>query len=73
MDPGWQVFSLGKSERLTQPIQMQLYWKLKIFPELFSKFLKFTWNFKHFEEKDEPHSWFISEVVDCKKRLYLNP
>ena len=51
---------------------MQLYQKLEIFPEVFSKFLKFSWIFEHFEEKDEPHSSFISEVVDCKKRGYLN-
>ena len=28
--------------------------------------------FEHFEKEDEYHSWFISEVIYCKKRDYLN-
>ena len=52
MDPRWQVFSLGKSECLTQPIQMQLYPKLEIIFQFFSKFLKSTSNFENFDQKD---------------------
>ena len=47
---------------------MQLSPKLKTFSDFFSKFLKSNYNFEHFEKKDEPHSWFISEIRDCKNR-----
>ena len=72
MDSRWQVFSLGKSDCLTQPVQMQLYQKIKISYQFLAKFLKATSNFEHFEKKGEPHRWFISEVIDCKKRGYIN-
>ena len=77
MDSWWQVFSVGKSECLTQPNQMQLYQKLEflifeIFAQFFSTVLKFTSNFEHFEKNVESHSWFISEVIDSKTRGYLN-
>ena len=72
MDSRWRVFSLGKSECLAQPIQMQLYQKIEIFYQFLSKFLKSTSSFEHFEKKDEPHRWFISEVIDCKERGYVN-
>ena len=73
MDPRWQVFSLGKSECLTQPIKMQLYLKLEIISQFFCKFLKSTSNFEDFEKRDELRSWFFPEIKDCKKRDYLNP
>ena len=41
---------------LTQPIQMQLYQKQKIFSEFFLAFLKSVINFKHLPKKDDPHS-----------------
>ena len=41
---------------LTQPIQMQLYQKQKIFSEFFLAFLKSVLNFKHLPKKDDPHS-----------------
>ena len=72
MDSWWQVFSLHKSECLKQPIQMQLYPKLEIFSRFFSKFVKSKTNFEHFEKIDEPHSWFILEIIDCKKCGLLN-
>ena len=66
------IFCLGKSNCFTQPIQMHLSLKLKIFSQFFSAFPKPIWNFGHFETKDEPHSWCFSEMIDCKKRGYLN-
>ena len=27
---------------------------------------------KHFETKDEPQRLFVSEIIDCKMRGYLN-
>ena len=43
-------------DNLTQPIQIQLSQKQKIFSELFFAFLKSILNFKHFPKKDDPHS-----------------
>ena len=47
---------LLNSDNLTQPIQIQLSQKQKIFSELFFAFLKSILNFKHLPEKDDPHS-----------------
>ena len=44
-------YSLCNKKNLTQPIQMKLSKKQKIFPQFFSPFLKFTSNLKHFERK----------------------
>ena len=38
----------------------------------YSAFLKSTSNFEYFEKKDEPHSWCISKIIDCKMCVYLN-
>ena len=43
-------------ENLTQPIQIQLSQKQKIFSEFFFAFLKSILNFKHLPKKDDPHS-----------------
>ena len=43
---------------------MQLSTKRKHFSEFFSAFLKFTLNFDHFEKKDDPHIFGISEITD---------
>ena len=43
-------------DNLTQPIQIQLSQKQKIFSELFFAFLKCILNFKHLTKKDDPHS-----------------
>ena len=51
-------------EYLTMPIQMQLSQKQKNFSKFFAAFLKFSLNFKHFEKKDQPHSFCIFEVTD---------
>ena len=50
---------------------MQLCPSLEIFSQFFPNFLKSTSNFEHFGKKDEPNSWFISEVIGCEKRGYL--
>ena len=39
-----------------QPIQMQLSKKPKFFSQFYTAFHKSTFNFEHFEKKDEPHS-----------------
>ena len=43
-------------DNLTQPIQIQLSQKQKIFSEFFFAFLKSILNFKHLPKKDDPHS-----------------
>ena len=53
-------------ENLTIPIQMQLSQEQKNFPEFFAAFLKCSFNFIHFEKKDEPHRFCIFEIRDSK-------
>ena len=53
---------------LSSPIQMELYLKPTIFSDFFVSFLESTSNFKHFEKKDDRHSYFISEIKECEKR-----
>ena len=40
--------------------------------QYFCEFLKYTSYFEYFFWTDDPHSWFISEIIDCKERGYLN-
>ena len=46
---------------------MQLSQKQEIFFEFFLAFLKSTLNFERFPKKEQPHSWFISEIKDPEK------
>ena len=43
---------------------MQLPQKQKDFSQLFAKFFESKSNFEHFEKKDDPHSFSISEITD---------
>ena len=52
---------------LLSPIQMQLSLKPTIFSHFFVPFLESTSNFKHFEKKDDRHSYFISEIKECER------
>ena len=65
-------YSLLNRDNLTQPIQMQLSWKENLFSAFFSAFLKSSLNFEHFQEKDDPHSWYISEIIDSEVRAEIN-
>ena len=47
---------LLNTDNLTQPIQMQLSQKQKIFSQLFFAFLKSILNFSHFHQRDARHS-----------------
>ena len=51
---------------------MKLSEKLKILPQFFTAILKSTFNFKHFKQKDELHSFSLSEIVDCETLTYVN-
>ena len=58
-------YSLPNREYLMQPIQIKLSQNSKTFPGFFSSFSKSKLNFEHFQEKDDPHSSFISEATAC--------
>ena len=55
-------------DNLTIPIQMQVSTKKKKKKkiEFSAAFLKSTVNFNHFEEKNDPHSFCISEMMDSE-------
>ena len=65
-------YSLGNSENLREPIQMQLYKILKTFFEHFVQVVQSTSYFKHFEIKDEPLSVCTLEVTHCERHYYTN-
>ena len=51
---------------LTVPIQIQLSKKQKKISKFFAAFLKSKLDFEHFEKKDDPHSFCISEITDSE-------
>ena len=61
--------SLLNRDNLTQPIQMELSQKQKPFPQFFSRILKSSWNFQHFQQIDDAHSWCISQNTDSVKQV----
>ena len=54
-------------ENLSSPIQMHLSLEPKFFSDLFVPFLESTSNFKHFEKKDDRHTYFLSEITECER------
>ena len=52
------------NDNLMIPIQMQLSEKQKKFSQFLAAFLKSRISFGHFEKKDYPHSFCISESTD---------
>ena len=61
-------YPVQDSENLSSPIQMELYLKPTMFPDIFVSFLQSTSNFKHFERKDDRDTYFILEITECEKR-----
>ena len=59
-------YSLLNRDNLTEPIQILLYQKDRTFSQFFSSFLKSTFNFEHFQKKDDPHRRCISEIAVSK-------
>ena len=55
-------------ENLSSPIQMLIFLKPKTLSDFLVPFLESTSNFKHFEKKDDRHTYFISEITECEKR-----
>ena len=60
-------YSVGNTEKLSQPIQMHLPSKKEYFSQFVLAFLKFRSSFKNFEKKDDLHSLCVSELTDCAK------
>ena len=65
-------YSLLYRDNLMQPIQILLSQKQKTFSQNFAAFLKVTLNFKHFGEKDDPHSRCISQITVSEKGDSIN-
>ena len=61
-------YSFLNRDNLTQQIRTQLSQKQKAFAGFFVAFSKSTLNFEHFQKKDDPHRWFISEITHSGKR-----
>ena len=61
-------YSLCNIENMPQPIQTKLCKKQKKKCDFFAPFLKSTSHFKHFEDKYDSHSLYISEIMDCERR-----
>ena len=57
-------------DNLTIPIHMELSQNQKKFSWCFSAFLKSRLNFEHFEKKDDPHRFCISEITDFEKVVW---
>ena len=45
---------------------MQLSEKQKSYSQFFAAFFKYRLNFRHFEKKDDPHSFCISEITNSQ-------
>ena len=60
-------YSLLYRENLTQQIQILLSQKPKTFSQLYSKILKPTLNFEHFQKNHDPHSRCSSQITVSEK------
>ena len=53
-------------DNLTIPIETQLSGKQKTFSQSSPAFFKSSLNFQHFDKKDDPHRFLISEITDSE-------
>ena len=65
-------YSGSNMQNFKQQFQTPLSQNQKTFSQLFVGFLKCAWNLEHFQKKDEYPSLIISELIDAKRRGYLN-
>ena len=65
-------YSGNNMQNLLQQFQPPLSQKQKTFSIFFIAFLKCALNLEHFQKKDEYPSLIISEIIDAKRRDYLN-
>ena len=59
-------------DNLTQPIRIQLSKKQKTFSQISFAFLNSLLNFKHFPNKDDPHSCCISRNTGSEEDGKIN-
>ena len=59
-------------QNFPEQFQTPLSQKQKTFSGFFIAFLKYAWNLEHFQKRDEYPSLIISEIIDAKRRGYLN-
>ena len=59
-------------QNFPEQFQTPLSQKQKTFSGFFIAFLKYAWNWEHFQKKDEYPSLIISEIIDAEGRGYLN-
>ena len=62
----------SKMQNLPQQFQTPLSATQNTFSWFFIAFLKCAWNLEHFQKKDKYLSLIISEIIDAKRRGYLN-
>ena len=60
-------YSLLNTDNLTQLVQKQLSRNQKTISQFFCAVLKSSWHFEHFQKKDDPHGWCISDITDPEK------
>ena len=65
-------YSGSNMQNLPQQFQTPLSQKQNTFSWFFIAFLKCAWYLEHFEEKYKYPSLIISELIDAKRRGYLN-
>ena len=61
-----EKYHLVKRDNLTVPIQMELRQKHKTFSQFFTAFLKCSWNFEHFDKKDDAYRFCNFEITDTE-------
>ena len=61
-----EMYTVLNGDNLTIPIQMQLSQKHKTFCQFFTAFLKSSWNFEHFDKKDDAHRFCNFEITDSE-------
>ena len=65
-------YSGSNMKNLLQQFQTPLSQKQQTFSRFFNAFLKCAWNLEHFQKRHEYPSLIISEIIDAKRRGYLN-
>ena len=65
-------YSGSNMQNLRQQFQTPLSQTQNTFSCFFIAFLKCAWNLEHFQKKDKYPSLIISELIDPKRRGYLN-
>ena len=65
-------YSGSNMRNLPQQFRTPATQKQKTFYGTINDFLKCAWNLEHFQKKDEYPSLISSEIIDAKRRGYLN-